>query len=178
MNKENSAQPEKEQLEEIEKYFDEENYHTLIVDEKEFKPVKAAKLEDLLDLLKDEDRNRKEEALSLLKAERDKGQKFLMEAIRDCDDEAQLPVLVAACWESGLDFTPYFTEFIQLCVEEDLLTCIEAVTTIESMEGKIDEKILGDGIQLLQEEVSKKNDKDALLEDLKSLLIGRKMGGG
>lgn len=172
MNKEPEQQAEEGKEENVEKFFDEENYNTLIVEENKFKSTKKAKLEDLIELLTAEEREKKEVALKMLKEE--KAQQFLLDAIHNADNEEHLSVLVAACWESGLDFTPYFSEFISLIVECNYMTAIEAFTVIENIEGKLDERSLGDAINLLQEEIEKRNEKFILLSDLKINLMDRK----
>ncbi len=172
MNKEPEQQPEEGNEEHVEKFFDEENYNTLLVEENKFKSTKKARLEDLIELLTAEEREKKDEALKMLKNE--KAQQFLLDSIHNADNEEHLSVLVAACWESGLDFTSHFSEFISLVVDCDYMTAIEAFTVIENIEGKLDERSLGDAINLLQEEIEKKNEKVILLTDLKINLLERK----
>ncbi len=174
MNKDTKANTNDENIEEVEKFFDEENYNTLIVEEDKFKSTKKAKLEDLLDLLLDENRDRKEEALNMLKAEKEKAQVFLLHIIHETDNEDHLALLLAACWECGLDFSPYLVEFVQLCIDCDFMCAVEACTVIESMEGKLDNKVLSDCINLLQNEIKKKNEKELILTDLAELLLSRR----
>lgn len=173
MNKDKKPDSEKQNEDEkIEKFFDEENYSTLITDGKEFKSTKKVKLENLVELLTSEEREKKEAALQLLKTE--KAKNYLLEAIDDCDNDEELAVLVAACWECGLDFSEQLTTFVQLVAEGDYFTAIEAATVIENMEGIIEESQLDKAIQLLQEEINKKNEKMILLSDLKINLLERK----
>ena len=173
MNIAPEQQPEEEKKEEnVEKFFDEKNYNTLLVKENEFKSTKKAKLEDLIELLKHEDRTKKDIALKMLKDEN--AQQFLLDSIHNTDNEEHLSILIAACWESGLDFTAHFSEFISLVIDSDYITAIEAYTVIENIEEKLDIRILSDAINLLQAEIEKKNEKMILLSDLKINLIERK----
>jgi hypothetical protein len=156
----------KEGDENPEKYFDETNYHTLIVGSEE--PEVKAKPEDLIELLAKSDRELKEKALELIKTKNAKD--VLMNAISTFRNKKELPVLVAACWESGLDFSDHFTEFISLAVENDYLTTLEAFTVIEQMEGEIEEKSVTEAINIVKKEIEMKNDKMNLLEDLIEIL--------
>jgi hypothetical protein len=42
-----------------------------------------------------------------------------------------LPVIVAACWQSGLDFSKYLKVFAGLFIQNDYKTALEAFTVIE-----------------------------------------------
>lgn len=45
--------------------------------------------------------------------------------------------LVRICWENGLDFTNYFSTFVDLLIKGDYMVAFEAYTVIESTEGTI-----------------------------------------
>lgn len=45
--------------------------------------------------------------------------------------------LVRVCWENGLDYTNYFSTFIDLLINGDYMTAFEAYTVIDSTEGTI-----------------------------------------
>ncbi|MFL5752061.1 MAG: hypothetical protein ACJ76F_01535 [Bacteroidia bacterium] len=173
MNKDQHPNPEDQNEEDkTEKFFDDENYSTLIVNDKEFKSVKKAKLEDLVELLTAEDRVKKDAALQLLKDE--KAKNFLLDAIHHIDNDEHQSVLVAACWESGLDFSEHLEAFVELAIEGDYFTTLEASTVIENMEGAIEEGVLDKAIKALQGAIELKNDKMILLSDLKINLLERK----
>ena len=44
-------------------------------------------------------------------------------------------MLIAACWESEINFTRYFPFFILLAIDTDYMVSLEAITVISSMEG-------------------------------------------
>src|ERR1700741_3566110 len=155
-----------------EKFFDEENYSTLLVGDKEFKSPKKAILEDLVELLTSDDHVKKDAALALLKNE--KAKNFLLDAIHHIDNDEHQSVLVAACWECGLDFSGPLEPFAELVIEGDYFTAIEAITVIENMESAIEEPVLDKAIKSLQEAIEKKDDKMILMSDIKINLLERK----
>ena len=59
---------------------------------------------------------------------------LLMEAIEDSRYLAIRKELLTACWQNGLDFTPYFPALIQIIIESDWETAFEAFTIIENSE--------------------------------------------
>jgi hypothetical protein len=173
MNKEqNPNKEENKDDEKTDRFFDEENYSTLIVNDQEFKSTKKAKLEDLVQLLASEDKDKKEAALKLLK--NGKAKAFLLEAINNADNDEHQSVLVAACWECGLDFSDQLELFTALVIEGDYFTAIEAATVIDEMEGTIPEMELDKSIKALQKAIEDKNEKMILMSDLKINLLERK----
>ena len=89
-----------------EKFFDEENYSTLVIKAGDEKPKGKVKLDDLVDLLTSDNKQEKEQALALLKNQ--KAIDFLMHAIFEAENKEHQALLVAACWECGSDFSLYF----------------------------------------------------------------------
>lgn len=76
----------------------------------------------------------KDEVLHTLKA--DEAQAILVAIIGMKEYANQRKIIVAACWESGLDFTNYFTFFNALALNSEYAICMEAVTVItENMAG-------------------------------------------
>ena len=160
---------------ELEKLFDTSNYKTLIVGNEKSKTEKKVNLKQLLKLLKSEDRGEKEIVLDLIKKEQ--AQFALMEGLLNPDflneDKA---ILIAACWESGLDFSIYINDFINLAIEtEDLRIALECYTLIQESELKISDEDLDQAIQALGEEIAQKNDKMVLLSDLKKHFMDIKL---
>jgi hypothetical protein len=43
------------------------------------------------------------------------------------------PELIAACWENGLNYSPYLSVFVEELINEDYLVGIEAITLIENL---------------------------------------------
>lgn len=115
---------------EVEKYFDDKKYNTLMVGEGGKFSVADKIKEDLAGLLLNEDRELKVETLKLLKGE--SGKKLLLEAISATEDTAGKQVLLAACWESDIDFSgeiDFFTELLKK--EKKAEVVLEIVTVLE-----------------------------------------------
>ena len=56
----------------------------------------------------------------------------LFPAIRELSDAGKKQSLVAACWQSGLDFSAYIDIFLDIFLEEDYMTALEAFSVIEN----------------------------------------------
>jgi len=54
-----------------------------------------------------------------------------MEALREFRGKKGFELLVSACWQCGLDFSPFIDQFIDLVIEEDYYISIEAFSVIE-----------------------------------------------
>jgi len=54
-----------------------------------------------------------------------------MEAVRIYRGNRGYELLVSACWQCGLDFSPFIDQFIDLVIEEDYYTSLEAFSVIE-----------------------------------------------
>jgi hypothetical protein len=52
-------------------------------------------------------------------------------SLEKMDFGEQLPGFLAACWQSGLDFSGYLPVFAKLFIESDYLTSLEAFTVLE-----------------------------------------------
>lgn len=59
----------------------------------------------------------------------------LKSIIDETKDKDTKQVLVAACWENGLNFSVHLPFFVDLVLDEDYLISIEAFTVIENMPG-------------------------------------------
>lgn len=55
--------------------------------------------------------------------------------IEETKDKDAKQVLVAACWENGLNFSVHLPFFVDLVLDEEYLISIEAFTVIENMPG-------------------------------------------
>ncbi|HYW94233.1 MAG TPA: hypothetical protein VE870_01450 [Bacteroidales bacterium] len=70
--------------------------------------------------------------ISLLNDLKDKqSAAVITEAIRQNRNRENLNRIVAACWQNGLDYSQEIDLFIDLVIEEDFATAIEAFTVIE-----------------------------------------------
>ena len=107
-----------------------------------------------------EDPQIKLDALKELKTEAAK--EILLKAIAVTEDIRIRQVLVAACWEAGLDFSRYVSFFVQLAIISDLQVCLDALTIIEDMQGPFDNTVLLDCIKKLEEAKNKADDKKSV----------------
>ncbi|MBK6985941.1 MAG: hypothetical protein IPH32_14865 [Bacteroidetes bacterium] len=85
-------------------------------------------------------REEKDEALIALKE--NNAQSFILNAIAKTKNLDQKALLIAACWETGLDFSKDYLVFIELIGHENFLVSFEAFTVIQEMEAEIDESTL------------------------------------
>ena len=161
---------EEEKKEDLKKYFDPKEYITKIVGkddaEEEMPAVNEDKVNTLIKLITDTaNRDIKEQALLTLKKE--KGEELLLVAIASPQAKENRYKLVAACWESEINFSKYLPFFILLALDEDYLVSLEAITVISTMEGPFDKKQVQDGIKKVK--AAKQNissERVVLLNDL------------
>jgi BMFP domain-containing protein YqiC len=131
-------------------YHESEEYTSAFfgkVPEKVFEtfPAKAdekTKAELVNQLTNPELRELRPDVLSLLKE--NESQQLLLDVISDEDFEKQRPALIAACWETGLDFSKHLEKFIDLLGDKSTndFSAIEIATVIDEMPGPFDEKVL------------------------------------
>jgi hypothetical protein len=156
----------------LKKYFDSKEYATAILggEEKDVSLLTDDKISTLISLLTDPaNKDIKEEALITLKKE--KGGDLLLAAIASPKSDNLKHLLVAACWESEINFSKYLPFFILLAISDDYLISIEAVTTIENMEGPFDDEHLKEGIKKVKEKKQTlSNEKAVILNDLTNTL--------
>jgi hypothetical protein len=158
------------------KYFNSKEYHTTIIGlgADDQTPANEGKVSTLIDLLTDPaNRDIKEEALLTLKKE--KAGDVLLGAIASPKSDGKKHILVAACWESEINFSKYLPFFILLAMSDDYLIALEAITVIENMEGPFEPEHITEGIKKLKEKQKQLNsEKLVLLNDLIVTLEGFK----
>lgn len=74
----------------------------------------------------------------------------LIRAVQDPKNKEYQQMLVSACWESGLDCTPYLYFFVDLAIISDYMVCLECLTVIENMPGPFDLPILDKAIDKIK----------------------------
>ena len=161
--------------EELKKFFDPNEYITKIVggqEEIDVPATKKSKTATLISLLTDpENKDVKEEALLTLKKE--KAGDLLIDAIHQVKTKAKKTLLVAACWESEINFSANLDLFIELACDTDYLVSLEAITVIDTMEGPFKAEALKQGIERVKLEQKKLNsERVVLLNDLLVRLNG------
>ncbi|HET6226566.1 MAG TPA: hypothetical protein VFF27_09825 [Bacteroidia bacterium] len=161
-----------ENTNELKKYFDTTQYATTIVGDKQPVSVPEDKITSLISLLTDpSNKDVKEEALITLKKE--KAGDVLLQAIASPKSLSSRHLLVAACWESEINFSKYLPFFVLLALDSNYLISLEAITTIENMEGPFEEKDVKDAIQKIKTEQKKiTSEKAVLFNDLIMTLEG------
>jgi hypothetical protein len=100
-------------------------------------------------LTKPESPEIKEEVLKVLRE--GESQELLVEIIGMKEYAKHRKIIIAACWECGLDFSSYLDSFVALLGEKstDEFTCLEISTVIEEMIGPIDAKIIEKNLELI-----------------------------
>jgi len=78
--------------------------------------------------------------------------------------------LTAACWESGLDFSDHLDVFVNIAIEENPGTCVEAMTVIEQMAGPLEKMEVEEALVKLNAALPGAGEKRTLLEEIRSLL--------
>lgn len=165
-----------ENKEDFKKYFDTKNYITKIVglgdDEMEIPAKSEDKISKLISLLTDP-ANKPFKEETLLNLKKNKGGDILLLAIASPKSDKNRHQLIAACWESEINFSKYLPFFLLLSLDADYLVSLEAMTVISNMEGPFDQKSVKDGIQKIKEEQKKlSSEKAVLLNDLIYTLEG------
>jgi len=175
MNKEN---PEEKPVpeENAEKLFNEDEYNTITVGAGgTVSPLKEENfVKTLLNLLDSGNTEDKDSALDLLKKEN--AVDYLVEAIRAMENSDKKSVLLAACWESGLDFKGHHAFFMDYAVHINPLVSLEAITVLDSNRETIPKADLPEMIDKLNAAVEKKHDNAALLDDLRTVLSDQLKG--
>ncbi len=120
-----------------EKFFNEEEYNTIKIGAAEEKK-KSDAANEMLALLASKTIGEKDAALNLLKKEN--AVSLLVDAVKECKNPKNKPLLVAACWESGLDFKTHLDFFAELAQDADLFVSMEAITVLSENIGDIDKK--------------------------------------
>ena len=88
---------------------------------------------------------------------------ILMDKLINATSDTGKANLLRICWESAIDFSEYLDVFVDMLINEDFITALEASTVIENLGGKIPEEKLLAAIKRL--ETNKDEDKSFLLED-------------
>lgn len=143
-----------------EKLFDEKKFNTIIVG-KEGNVKQSADIEDaMLVLLSDQTtRDDKDNALRLLKDK--KAAAALVTAIQNAEEPADKAKLIAACWETGLDFSAHYAFFAGLIASGDYAAGLEAYTVLETSESDPSKDILNKALEILQSA----KDQNGLVKD-------------
>ena len=165
-----------EGADDLKKYFDSKEYITQIIgiDREQEKPkVNENKISNLISLLTDPaNKAFKEETLLTLKKE--KAGDILLLSIASPKAKTNKHQLVAACWESEINFSKYLSFFIILALDSDDLVSLEAITVISTMEGPFNNDAIKEGIKKVKTVIQNNanGSRTVLLNDLIYTLEG------
>jgi hypothetical protein len=99
----------------------------------------------------------------------------LMEALENPDSFGNRSLIVAACWENGLNFDAYLSFFVDLAIRENYLVCLECLTLIENMGTEIPEREILINIAKIQQNIEPSEDKkDELMVAMLAVLEGKR----
>ena len=101
----------------------------------------------------------------------------LIEALKLPSTKGHRHVIVATFWESRLDGTPYIEPLVEVAIDNDYLTCLEVLTVIENLDGRVDDDMVNRSIELLNMALMKHSEKEdlyqAMIPALQNLMIGK-----
>lgn len=82
-----------------------------------------------------------------------------------------ISMLVASCWQSGLDYSGYLPDMARTFLKSDYATSIECMTVIESSVDKCSRAVKDDLIAMIMESpYAFMNEKNALVHELLGIL--------
>lgn len=132
-----------------EKLFDEKEYTSIIIGPEGISKKDNDNADSLAALMsKKTTREEKDEALKRLK--KNNAQAFLLNAISNTKNTSQKSFIIAACWETGLDFSTNCSFFFDLVCSEDFNVSFEALTVIREMDATIDSHSLQTALDTLK----------------------------
>ena len=143
-------------------YFNEEQFSTLVLNSDDFAKKNKEQIKNLVGLLTSGSTDEKDKALYILKKE--DGREMLLYAIANSEFKSLRQQLVAACWESGLDFSKFIEFFVQLIMDSEYGLSMEACTVIECMEGPFQKNTVELCLTKLSELFDSGDEKQPLLE--------------
>jgi hypothetical protein len=124
-----------------EKLFDENEYSTIIIGNEGMSKKDTSHADAITMLVSsNSSREEKDEALKHLKD--NNAQAFILNAISKTKTSTQKALVIAACWETGLDFSKDYSLFIDLICDKNFHVSFEAFTVIQEMEAEIDQDTL------------------------------------
>ena len=117
----------------------------------------------------------KEEILTLLNNVKNKNAvNIYVNAISNPKYSIYKPVLIAACWENGLDYSNHLSFFVEQVINEDYLVGIEAITVIETFNPPFNSEEISLNIDKLEKAyLSADPIKQPMLQSLAKLLNDR-----
>ena len=154
------------------KLFDESQYNTIKIggETGAQEKIKGGAAEELLELLSSKTIGDKDKALALLKKE--KGVALLINTIKECKNPKDKALLVAACWECGMDLSAHLEYFAEMVHDEDLFVSMEAVTVVSENIGGV-EKLQAQQLINILSKAAEDHFNYALIQDVIESLKSR-----
>lgn len=131
-----------------EELFDEKQYSTIIIGDDTINKKDSVNA-DFIAVLVNPKTTREEKDEALISLKENNAQAFMLSAITKTKKPEQKALVVAACWECGLDFSKDFMFFVDLICSNDFHVSLEAFTVIQEMESNIDKEKLQQALVLL-----------------------------
>jgi hypothetical protein len=152
-----------------EKLFDEKEYATLIIGN-DVGSKSDLKNADFISIIVNDKstREEKDEALLILKTHR--ANNLLISAIAKTKNPIHKALVIAACWETGLDFSEHYLTFVELICSDHFNVSFEAYTVISEMEAEISEDILLKAENILTPYLDKNSNAKLALEYISNKL--------
>ncbi|HVN58054.1 MAG TPA: hypothetical protein VMT63_07140 [Bacteroidales bacterium] len=94
----------------------------------------------------------------------------VVEEIRKDHNKETIRMLVSSCWQSGLDYSEYVSDFTMIFNKSDYETAIECFTVIEGCAPQVSRHTRDHLIVLLRENESAVSEKKALVKELVTVL--------
>lgn len=162
--------------ENLKKFFNPKEYITKLIGREEGDTSAQAEdnkeVELITTLLTDlKHKDVKEQTLLMLK--KDKKEQLLLMAIAKQKENNFRHQLIAACWESEINFSKYLPFFVMLVDDSDYLVSLEAITVIQEMSGPFDKTQLSQALENVKKaKQMATTEKQVLLNDLLDTLHG------
>ncbi len=154
----------------VDKLIDKKFFNTVYISKADEEKANKDHVEALVELLCDTRyKSSRQEVYAFLKKE-PKAVELLMRAIVEATGDKK--TLVAACWESNIDCTPFLPFFTEVAINEDFEVTMEALTVIEQITGEVSPQLATQLINKVQAGYAAQANtpKAALLLDLVDLL--------
>ena len=153
-----------------EKLFNNNEYNTIMVGTNG-KQSNNEQLELIVNLLVNPaNKEVKNEILSTLYKQSESGLEILIKAISNPDYKEHKNVLLSACWESGLDCSKHFSFFVNVAINDDYGSAIEAITIIENTEEILPTEELNSNKQKIEKIIEGSGAKRELLKTLLTII--------
>lgn len=100
----------------------------------------------------------------------------MIELMREEENPEFRKMLIGACWQSKVDFTPYLADFVSMATSGDFFEAFECLTVIENLDGPFEEtQILEAQLYLkeyLEKDKGKVEQRDKMISEIALLLKG------